>query len=147
MTQRDTLQCVHEPLGDAFYYGPERMSSRFENDEQARAQSGFSTSTYQTILDRIEHEGDEVCPADSRPSIIAFPLLFPWHMLRMCLMEAEYAVVFSFSTSFAVFASGAVCKSSMMNPYAQGLRLHRWHGPCRGHVSLKGMDVTMQGTR
>lgn len=65
MTQRDTLQCVHEPLGDAFYYGPERMSSRFENDEDTRAQSGFGASTYQTILDRIEREGDDVCSTTS----------------------------------------------------------------------------------
>jgi len=68
MTQRDTLQCVHEPLGDAFYYGPERMSSRFEQDEQTRAQSGFSASTYQSILDRIEREGEEVCPAVLSPT-------------------------------------------------------------------------------
>lgn len=60
MTQRDTLQCVHEPFGDAFYYGPERLSSRYEKDEEGREQSGFTQSTYKTILDRIESEGAEV---------------------------------------------------------------------------------------
>jgi hypothetical protein len=60
MTRRDKLQCVHEPFGDAFYYGPERLSSRYENDKQARLDSGFSESTYKTILDRIDRENSEV---------------------------------------------------------------------------------------
>lgn len=59
MTRPD-LHCIHEPFGDAFYYGPERLSSRFEDDERARFRSGFSESTYRTILDRIEKEGAEV---------------------------------------------------------------------------------------
>ena len=59
MTRKD-LACVHEPFGDAFYYGPERMSKRFEDDVETRDSSGFSASTYKTVFDRIEHEGDEV---------------------------------------------------------------------------------------
>ena len=61
MTRTDTLRCIHEPFGDAFYYGPERLSSRFENDEQERISSGFSKSTYATIIQRIEDEGGQVC--------------------------------------------------------------------------------------
>ena len=60
MTCRDTLKCIHEPFGDAFYYGPERLSSRFEEDEKARLTTGFSESTYKTIIDRFEKEGGEV---------------------------------------------------------------------------------------
>ena len=60
MTRRDILTCVHEPFGDAFYFGPERMSTRYENDEQARNESGFANSTFQTIFERIEREGTEV---------------------------------------------------------------------------------------
>ena len=60
MTCRDTLKCIHEPFGDAFYYGPERLSSRFEADEKARVTTGFSESTYKTIIDRFEKEGGEV---------------------------------------------------------------------------------------
>ncbi|KAH0837563.1 hypothetical protein AYO21_05051 [Fonsecaea monophora] len=56
MTRKD-LTCVHEPFGDAFYYGPERMSVRYENDEDARNASGYRDSTYKTIFDRLEHEG------------------------------------------------------------------------------------------
>ncbi|KAM0798882.1 hypothetical protein BDR22DRAFT_808468 [Usnea florida] len=59
MTRRDALQCIHEPFGDAFYYGPERLSSRYEKDEQARLQSNFAQSTFRAVLDRIEKEGAE----------------------------------------------------------------------------------------
>ena len=59
MTRKD-LACVHEPFGDAFYYGPERMSARFEGDAETRDGSGFSSSTYKTIFDRLEREGEEV---------------------------------------------------------------------------------------
>ncbi|QIW96355.1 hypothetical protein AMS68_001873 [Peltaster fructicola] len=52
-----TLHCIHEPFGDAFYYGPERLSPRYENDEKARQASGYAASTYKTIIDRIEREG------------------------------------------------------------------------------------------
>lgn len=60
MTRRDTLACVHEPFGDAFYFGPERLSERYENDEKAREATGFADSTYKTIFERIEKEGAEV---------------------------------------------------------------------------------------
>ncbi|KAK4198162.1 P-loop containing nucleoside triphosphate hydrolase protein [Triangularia verruculosa] len=53
MTRQDILHCVHEPFGDAFYYGPERLSERFENDEQGRKKSGFSQITYKDVVDQI----------------------------------------------------------------------------------------------
>lgn len=37
------------------------MSSRFEDDEETRKETGFSGSTYKTIFDRIEREGQDVC--------------------------------------------------------------------------------------
>ena len=60
MTRRNTLQTIHEPFGDAYYFGPERMGERYENDEKARAESGFADSTFKTILDRIDREAAEV---------------------------------------------------------------------------------------
>lgn len=60
MTRRDALTCMHEPFGDAFYFGPERLSERYEGDEKAREESGFSNSTYKTIFERIERETEEV---------------------------------------------------------------------------------------
>ncbi|VBB86841.1 Putative protein of unknown function [Podospora comata] len=53
MTRHDILHCVHEPFGDAFYYGPERLSERFEDDEEGRKKSGFSQITYKDVVDQI----------------------------------------------------------------------------------------------
>ncbi|KAI1620502.1 P-loop containing nucleoside triphosphate hydrolase protein [Exophiala viscosa] len=81
MTRKD-LACVHEPFGDAFYYGPERMSVRYEKDEETRKASGFNNSTYKSIFDQIE-EGSEgkrtfikdityyLLPPDQQPAKIA----------------------------------------------------------------------------
>ncbi|KAJ5833661.1 hypothetical protein N7474_001972 [Penicillium riverlandense] len=59
MTQHDTIQCVHEPFGDAFYYGPERLSTRFADDEQTRLNSGFSKATYGSVLEGIKQEASQ----------------------------------------------------------------------------------------
>ncbi|KAK2630272.1 hypothetical protein QTJ16_001092 [Diplocarpon rosae] len=59
MTRQDTLTCVHEPFGDAFYFGPERLSTRYADDAKAREESGFSNSTYQAVFERIERESKE----------------------------------------------------------------------------------------
>jgi len=56
MTRRDGITTIHEPFGDAFYFGPERMSSRFEDDEKARIKSGFSESTFRSVFEKIQHE-------------------------------------------------------------------------------------------
>ena len=60
MTRHETLQCVHEPFGDAYYFGPERLAERYENDPKARKESGYEDSTYRTIFDRIAKENSEV---------------------------------------------------------------------------------------
>ena len=31
--QRDDVQCFHEPFGEPFYYGPNRMSNRYDADQ------------------------------------------------------------------------------------------------------------------
>ncbi|GAP89686.1 putative P-loop containing nucleoside triphosphate hydrolase [Rosellinia necatrix] len=59
MTRQDILQCAHEPFGDAFYYGPERLGERYANDEAGRVSSGFSKTTYQDVLDRLARDGSE----------------------------------------------------------------------------------------
>ncbi|KAI1085754.1 P-loop containing nucleoside triphosphate hydrolase protein [Whalleya microplaca] len=59
MTRRDILKCAHEPFGDAFYYGPERLSERYANDEAARESSGFSNTTYKDVFNRLERDGSE----------------------------------------------------------------------------------------
>ncbi|KEY67163.1 hypothetical protein S7711_03023 [Stachybotrys chartarum IBT 7711] len=59
MTRRDAMSSVHEPFGDAFYYGPESMSERYQDDDAAREASGFSNVTYRDIVDQIEDAGKE----------------------------------------------------------------------------------------
>lgn len=58
MTRQKTLKTFHEPFGDAFYYGPERLSDRYEKDEDARLQSGFSKTTYKDVMDSLESENE-----------------------------------------------------------------------------------------
>ncbi|KAJ8124148.1 hypothetical protein O1611_g9430 [Lasiodiplodia mahajangana] len=59
MTRQHTLQCAHEPFGDAFYYGPERLGERYADDEAGRISSGFSKTTYQDVLNRLDQDGGE----------------------------------------------------------------------------------------
>ncbi|KAL2137333.1 hypothetical protein VTI74DRAFT_3273 [Chaetomium olivicolor] len=58
MTRRDILHCVHEPFGDAFYFGPERLSERYADDEEARKKSGFSETTYKDVMDQLLNPRD-----------------------------------------------------------------------------------------
>lgn len=52
MARRDILECSHEPFADAFYLGPELMSSRFKDQNADRGSLGMSCSdTYQSVLD------------------------------------------------------------------------------------------------
>jgi hypothetical protein len=78
MTRRDTLQCVHEPFGDAYYFGPERLAERYEGDEQARKESGYSQSTYRTIFDRIAKDNSEVRTSHVSKLSARF-LYWTWH--------------------------------------------------------------------
>ncbi|KAK6331947.1 hypothetical protein TWF718_002484 [Orbilia javanica] len=63
MTRDKDIFCIHEPFGDAFYYGPERLSSRYEGDHNDaignREKSGFHESTYNSVLEDIERSGKE----------------------------------------------------------------------------------------
>lgn len=60
MTRRDVLSCVHEPFGDAFYYGPERLGVRYADDAEAREASGFANTTYADVLQTIEESSEGV---------------------------------------------------------------------------------------
>jgi hypothetical protein len=63
MTRRDTLACVHEPFGDVFYYGLERLSERFKDDEKTREESGYANSTFKTVFEGLKKGGSEVRPS------------------------------------------------------------------------------------
>ena len=57
MTRTDVLECHHEPLGEPFYYGPERLGSRFGGEtseaKALRDGTGFSHLTYRDIVDQL----------------------------------------------------------------------------------------------
>ncbi|CUS08919.1 unnamed protein product [Tuber aestivum] len=56
MMTREDLRCEHEPFGDAFYYGGERIGERFLGEEHqgAREGSGFSETAYRDVVGQIE---------------------------------------------------------------------------------------------
>lgn len=75
MTRRDILNCIHEPFGDAYYFGPERLGERYENDEQARRESGFANTTYKNVMDSLLSQAEEVSRAPfSRPQHLTPPV-------------------------------------------------------------------------
>ena len=87
MTRQDILKCAHEPFGDAFYYGPERLGERYEDDEEGRLSSGFSKTTYKDVIDRLDRDASEVrIPALAFCSVVLYihfsicPAIYP-HVL------------------------------------------------------------------
>ncbi len=62
MTRPDEVKCLHEPFMECFYFGPERMAERYTNgmNEERRVASGFSESTYYTVMEKIRNECGEV---------------------------------------------------------------------------------------
>jgi hypothetical protein len=69
MARRDILESVHEPFGDAFYYGPERLSERFSNDAATRESSGFSSKTYKDVLNEVMDAGKDVSTISPLPHV------------------------------------------------------------------------------
>ena len=88
MTRRDALKCIHEPFGDAFYYGPERLGSRFDKDEKARLHSGYAQSTFRTVLDRIGKEGAEV--RITLPNVASSPAA-PFFVAQRCKQDVVFS--------------------------------------------------------
>jgi len=54
MTRGDTIQCIHEPFGDPFYFGPEKISPAFANDPEKCVRTGHAETTYASIVSSIE---------------------------------------------------------------------------------------------
>ena len=53
MNREKDIICVHEPFSDAYHWGPEKLSERYEDIEKLRAENGYETYTYQTALQII----------------------------------------------------------------------------------------------
>lgn len=60
MTQKDTMTCAHEPFGDAWYFGPERLGERYHKDENRRTKTGFNDVMYRAVLDGFEKDTAQV---------------------------------------------------------------------------------------
>lgn len=107
MTRRDILQTAHEPFGDAFYYGPERLSKRFENDEDARVKSGFAESTYRTVMDRLDNDGQQE---------VRWPLFVPHLHFNLLSRKIEHRSIrlqqLSCCDNDAIALSAAFCTGS-----------------------------------
>jgi len=128
MTRRDTLLCEHEPFGDAYYYGPERLAERFADDEAAREGSGFSDSTYQTIMDKINKDNTDdkrifvkdmaqyFIPPNGRPSSLA-PSLLDRGSLRP-LRRASSSHIASPSHISMIATALKDTKETNLSPYA-----------------------------
>lgn len=54
------MEVFHEPFGEPFYHSKERLSARYEDDEEARKASGHSEDTYKTVFDQILEADSEV---------------------------------------------------------------------------------------
>ncbi|VVT43848.1 uncharacterized protein SAPINGB_P000176 [Magnusiomyces paraingens] len=50
LTRKD-LVCIHEPFGEAFYYGPERMSDRYSDKECSG--SDYSSTDFNSVVNDI----------------------------------------------------------------------------------------------
>ncbi|KAI1169685.1 hypothetical protein F4777DRAFT_192864 [Nemania sp. FL0916] len=55
LTRVNDIECVHEPFSDAYHWGPEKLTERYENVEQLRAERGYGDYTYRTALDLINN--------------------------------------------------------------------------------------------
>ncbi|KAL7818462.1 P-loop containing nucleoside triphosphate hydrolase protein [Trichoderma gracile] len=83
MARRDILECVHEPFGDAFYFGPEFLSDRFRDNHDYRKSTQYCNTTYKDVLDSLERAQKEgkrlfikdmayyLMPPDNKPAQIA----------------------------------------------------------------------------
>lgn len=49
---RSDVACIHEPFGEPFYYGPERLSDRYSDSECDSSQ--YKNSTFESVQSEIE---------------------------------------------------------------------------------------------
>jgi len=77
MTRKDVLKCHHEPFGEPFYYGPERLGSRFDGEtseaKALRDDTGFSHLTYKDIVDQLLSRSPDVGNSSSPETPVIAP--------------------------------------------------------------------------
>jgi hypothetical protein len=122
MTRHDTLQCVHEPFGDAYYFGPERLAERYENDPKARKESGYEESTYKTIFDRIARENSEV-----RSLILSMLLQYMRFPTISLILSSLYIQSRSYSRNLVNIVTIACRVLSAIHPPVRSLPTPPYH--------------------
>ena len=60
MNHPEIANCFHEPFGEAFFFGPERVMSYFDELPDERHDSCVDT-TYRSVCESISKENDKVC--------------------------------------------------------------------------------------
>jgi len=71
MTCCDSLEVSHEPFGDVWYFGREKLCSRYSDEE--RQKSGYADTTYEDVIDELAQLGK---------STVSFLLVF-WGFLQL----------------------------------------------------------------
>ncbi|GMF76689.1 unnamed protein product [Aspergillus oryzae] len=64
LTRDNDIACVHEPFSDAYHWGPEKLSERYENVEKLRAENGFQDYTYRVALGLVNDSKQNVGDPD-----------------------------------------------------------------------------------
>jgi hypothetical protein len=56
MTCHNTITCVHEPFGEAWYFGPEHLSPRYTETEAEKMchEAGHDNYTYRNVFDAMD---------------------------------------------------------------------------------------------
>ena len=84
------MTCSHEPFSDAWYFGPERLGERYQNDENKRVGTGFSGLTFRAVLDGLEKDTAQVRLI---PSFCPFsPFLHNPHGQALCYAYVKMQV-------------------------------------------------------
>ncbi|KAI0894175.1 hypothetical protein F4806DRAFT_503877 [Annulohypoxylon nitens] len=76
LTREDDIACVHEPFSDAYHWGPEKLSERYEDIEKLRADKGLEEYTYLAAFDAINRrqaEGKRVFIKDMGKCLMPLP--------------------------------------------------------------------------
>jgi hypothetical protein len=60
MTRHETLSCVHEPFGEAWYFGPERLNPRIDDENgPATLENGHQQHTYGDVVKEMDQQAEE----------------------------------------------------------------------------------------
>lgn len=54
LTRENDITCIHEPVSDAYHWGPERLTDRYDDIEKRQQEGGYHDYTYRTALNLVE---------------------------------------------------------------------------------------------